>query len=389
MSPRRATILLLAVIYLGFFSLGLPDGAFGVAWPEMYPALKLPIGLAGTITTTVTLLSALSGFASGAVIARLRTGPVVLTSCALTGLALLAYSYAQGAVWLFAAAVPLGLGAGGVDAGLNGYVARHYRARHMNWLHACWGVGATSGPLILGALIAREQGWRDGYRFVGATQLALALVFLISLRLWNAVPERTSTGDEGDAARKRPTLTANTFAGWLSPSLFMLYGAVEITVGVWAGSILVVGRGFSPTTAAIATAAYYGSITVGRVLVGFVVERWGNRRLVGGGAGLALVGGILFALGATPMGAVCSLVMVGLGFAPVYPGLMHEVPNRFAPAAAQTVIGRQSGAAYIGAAILPAVSGLLAAHSLAAIPWVIAGGIAVLIAGIRTLDRRT
>lgn len=389
MDQRRSTLLLLAVIYVGFFSLGLPDGSFGVAWPAMYPALDLPIGLAGTITTTVTLLSALSGFASGAIIARFRTGPVVLLSCGLTSLGLWIIFGAQTAAWLFFAAIPLGLGAGAVDAGLNGYVARHYRARHMNWLHACWGVGATCGPLLLGAALARSDGWREGYRWLGATQLGLVFVFLLSLRLWNAVPERASAPAHASTATRIPTLSANSFAGWLSPALFALYAAIELTVGVWAGTILVAGRGLSPASAALATAAYYGAITVGRVGIGFVADRWGNRRLISAGASVALIGGGLFALVDSAAGALGALLLIGLGFAPIYPGLMHEVPNRFAPEAAQVVIGRQSGAAYVGAALLPAATGLLAAQALAAIPWVIAGGIAVLILGLRTLDRKT
>lgn len=384
---RRSSLLLLVVIYFGFFSLGLPDGSFGVAWPAMHPELRLPIGLAGTITTVVTLLSALSGFAGGAVIARFRTGPVALVSCALTGIALLAFAQARGAVWLFVAAVPLGLGAGAVDTGLNGFVARHYSARHMNWLHACWGGGALCGPLVMGSALAGAGGWRDGYRLIGAAQLTLAVVFLLSLRLWRIVPKRSKAEcPEGTSAR-RPTLSAGSFAGWLSAVLFVIYAAVEGTLGVWAGSILVSGRGLSPTTAAVATATYYGAITLGRVLIGFVVNRWGNRRLVSVGAGLALAGCALFAVSASSGTATAALLLTGLGFAPVYPCLMHEVPNRFASEAAPVVIGRQSGAAYLGAAFLPAAAGLLAAHSITGIPWLVAGGIVALIVGIRTLDR--
>lgn len=387
MDTRRSSLLLLVVIYFGFFSLGLPDGSFGVAWPAMHPELRLPIGLAGTITTVVTLLSALSGFAGGAVIARFRTGPVALVSCALTGIALVAVSQAQGAAWLFIAAVPLGLGAGAVDTGLNGFVARHYSARHMNWLHACWGGGALCGPLIMGSALAGAGGWRDGYRLIGAAQLTLAVVFLLSLRLWRIVPELSPAETSEGNSRRRPTLSAGSLAGWLSAGLFVIYAAVEGTLGVWAASILVSGRGFSATTAALGTATYYGAITVGRVLIGFVVNRWGNRRLVNAGAGLALAGCALFAVSGSPGLATGALLLTGLGFAPVYPCLMHEVPNRFAPEAAPVVIGRQSGAAYLGAAFLPAAAGLLAAHSITGIPWLVAGGILALIVGIRTLDR--
>lgn len=235
----------------------------------MHPELRLSIGLAGTITTVVTLLSALSGFAGGAVIARFGTGPVALVSCALTGLALIAVSQARGAAWLFVAAVPLGLGAGAVDMGLNGFVARHYSAQHMNWLHACWGGGALCGPLIMGYALAGAGGWRDGYRLIGAGQLMLAAVFLLTLRLWRIVPEVSPAGAAAAISGRRPTLSAGSFAGCLSAVLFMIYVAVEGTLGVWAESILVAGRGLTPTTA-----TYFGAITLGRVLIGFVVNRW-------------------------------------------------------------------------------------------------------------------
>ncbi len=379
---------LLAVIYVGFVSLGLPDGTVGVAWPAIYPDLGLAVGLAGTITLVVTVLAGASGFASGHIVGRFGTGPVVLVSCALTGSALLIVGSADGFAWLLAAAVPLGLGAGAVDAGLNSYVARHYSGRHMNWLHACWGVGATAGPLVMAQALATAGGWRAGYLRLGCAQLALAALFLLTLRLWDRVPPR-STPHATSAARRAPTLGADTFAGWLAPAIFALYAAVELTAGLWAGTILVVGRGFTAELAAPLTAAYYAAITGGRIGVGFVVERWGNRPLVAAGTGLALLGALLFAGTTSTAASAIALVLFGLGLAPVYPCLMHEVPRRFAPEAAPVVIGRQSGAASLGAAVLPAAAGAIAQQSLATIPWVLVASLVILIASIRRLDRLT
>lgn len=386
---RHPSRLLLPVIYLGFISLGLPDGTLGVAWPAVYPELRLPIGLAGTITIIVTLLAGLSGFNSGRIIARFRTGPVVLLSCVLTGSALLAIAQAPSLVWILAAAVPLGLGAGAVDAGLNGFVARHYSGRHMNWLHACWGVGASTGPLVMGLALSSASGWRGGYLFIAGVQLSLALLFLLTLGLWSTVPERAITGDAAAPSDHLPTMPANSPAGILSPAIFALYAGIEATAGLWVASILIVGRGFNPATAALCTAGFYGAITGGRILVGFIVERCGNRRLVSLGTFLALVGAAVFVGATSTWPAAGALVVMGLGLAPVYPGLMHEVPRRFAPAAAQTVIGRQSGAANLGVAILPAAAGWLAQHSLALIPWVLVAAILLLLAAIRRLDRLT
>lgn len=386
-APRTAFFLLL-VIYAGFISLGLPDGTLGVAWPAMAKELELPIGAAGAITIVTTLLSGLSGFASGRIIGRFGTGPVVLTSCALTAAALLAISRAAGLPWLVAVAVPLGLGAGAVDAGLNGYVARHYSGRHMNWLHASWGIGATTGPLVMGEALASSHSWRGGYLALGMAQLGLAVLFLVTMRLWSLVPERAAHAVE-EGMDRAPTTPANSFAGWLSPALFALYAALEMSVGLWAASVLVIARDFSAERAAWCAAGFYGAITAGRVLVGFVVDRVGNRRVVALGATVALGGATLFIFAKTEWLAALALGAIGVGFAPIYPGLMHEVPRRFAPAAAQTVIGRQSGTAYLGMALLPAALGWLAQRSLESLPLVIAGGALVLVLGIRRLDRLT
>ncbi|WP_069963080.1 MFS transporter [Lacunisphaera limnophila] len=388
MDPQRRSLLLLLIIYLGYISLGLPDGTLGVAWPAIYPELKLPLGLAGTIMTIGTVLTGLAGFSSGWIISRWRTGPVVFASGLLTASGMFILSQAQGALWLYAAAIPLGLGAGAVDAGLNGYVARHYSGRHMNWLHACWGIGATSGPFVIGWALGSGQGWRGGYLLIAGVQYGLALLFLLTLGLWAKVPEIRAASGHG-AEGRLPMMPANSLAGWLSPVIFALYVAVECTTGLWAGTVLVVRRGISPETAALCIAGFFGSLTVGRILVGFVVERWGNRRLVGLGCWTALAGFILFGFATNVPLATLALAIAGFGLAPIYPGLMHEVPRRFAPEAVQTVIGRQSGGASFGAAVLPALAGWVAQLALPAVPWLILGVMVGLMASIRYLNRIT
>lgn len=394
MQVSRASFLLLPVIYLGFISLGLPDGTFGVAWPRMYQVLDAPIGIAGTLVLVGTLLSATSSFNSARIIARFHTGPVVMLSGALTATGLLLFAHARNVWWLWLAAVPLGLGAGAVDAGLNAYVARHYSGRHMNWLHACWGIGATCGPLLMTQAIAAGAGWRAGFLILGMVQLSLALVFLVTLRLWDAVPARTLPAAIANAAgpnpRGPPTTEANSEAGWLSPVIFAFYVAVEGTTGLWAGSILVIARDLPQGPVGICVTAYYGSITGGRILVGFLVDRWGARRLVTAGLVLAMIGGALFITARTVPVAAAALVLLGLGFAPVYPCLMHEVPRRFAARAAMTVIARQSGAAYLGGAFMPAIAGWLAETvSLPSITWAVATGILLLATAVRRLNAIT
>ena len=389
MTYSRSARILLPIIYLGFISLGLPDGTLGVSWPPLHTELDIPIGFAGTILLIATLLSGTAAFSSSRLITRFGTGPIVLVSCVLTGSALMLVSHAQNLYWLLVAAIPLGVGAGAVDAGLNGYVARHYSGRHMNWLHACWGIGATSGPLIMAAALSSGGGWRAGYFAIASAQLSLAVLFLLTLRLWNNVPERpTDTGTELHFDQL-PKAGANSPAGWLSAGIFLIYVAIEMTIGLWATSILVVARGVPQESAAICAAAYYASITFGRIGIGFVVDRVGNRRAVRIGITLAIIGASLFAFANSTPTAALALVMLGLGLAPIYPCLMHEVPRRFTPDAVQIVIGRQSGAAAFGGATLPAMGGWIAEYSLNGIAWIVVAGMFVMLGAIRRLDQIT
>jgi MFS family permease len=379
---------LLGLITLAFLSLGLPDGSFGVAWPRMHLDLGLPLGVAGVLTTSVTLLAGVSGFLSGRILVRWGTGPIVAGSCFLTGAALLVAAGAQGAVGLAAAGVCLGCGAGAVDAGLNGYVARHYTVRHMNWLHACWGMGAAAGPLAVGWALAAGHGWRLAYVVLGGLQLSLAVALWFARPLWAAVPAHDP------AARRRhtgggPPLDARSAAGWISPALLFLYAALELSAGVWAASVLVVGRGATPGDAAFATAAYYGAITGGRLLAGWLGGERDPGQTLPAAVLLALVGAVTFALAPAPWVATAGLLALGLGFAPLYPTLMHEIPARFRPEDTPVLVARQTGAAYLGAAGVPAAAGLLAAKHLTILPWLLAGGVLVLLAGLRILEART
>ncbi|MFM8359528.1 MAG: MFS transporter [Verrucomicrobiota bacterium] len=380
---------LLPVIYLGFISIGLPDGAFGVAWPRMHRDLHVRVELAGTMLVFVTLLSAASSLASGTLLGRFGTGRVVFASCLLTAGAQWIVSQAQGLGWLVAAALPLGLGAGAVDAGLNGHVARHYSGRHMNWLHAAWGLGATGGPLLVNWAITHQGSWRPGYLIAAIFQTLLALLFLATLGAWPR-PAGTpghSSNSSNPGVRFGPA-TANSAAGFLSVGAFGLYVASETTLGLWAGSVLVVSRGLSQETAGAGVAAYFGAITAGRVLVGFVADRWGNRRLIRAGLLLALIGTLLLAVSPGGVLPCLALALAGLGLAPVYPSLMHETPRRFTALAAPVVIGRQTSAAYLGAAVLsPAVGALARVTSLESACWMAAGGVLALLLVVGRLDR--
>jgi len=351
---------LLSLIYLAFVSLGLPDGVLGVAWTGMRLDLNQPLASLGLVTIVLTIASATCTLFAGYLLNKLGTGPVVMVSGFLTGLALLGISFAPSFGWLLVLAIPLGLGAGAVDAGLNHFVAAHYSSRHMNWLHGCWGIGATLGPLIMGAALLTPTGWQGGYQAIASLQLALALVLWLALPLWkleNAKPPPETT-DDAASATTRPVAALAT---WLAPLAFLLYVAAEAGTGLWAASILVNSRHTSAATAGLWVSFFFGAITAGRFGVGLVANRLGNRRLIRLGILTAAAGAAVFAVPTLPAPlSLLGLIIMGLGCAPIYPSMMHETARRFPPDITARVIGRQVGFAYLGGAGVPAVCGVLA-----------------------------
>ena len=357
---KSPSYLLLAMIYLAFIALGLPDSMLGVAWPTMRSNLSLPLEALGLLTLLLTLLSALSSFASGPLTRKMGTGPLVVVSTLATAGALWVISGSSNFTWLLAAAIPLGLGAGGVDSSLNSYVARHYSGRHMNWLHSFWGVGATVGPLVMTAALVNTT-WRGGYQWIALAQLVLALVLLATLPLWKRNRHRSeSLGDPKDPEGRIPL---KSWATWLSTGIYALYVTAEFSVGLWSNSLLVESRGLVPALSGVWIATYYGSIMGGRMLVGLVVNRWGNRNLISLGLGVSLLGALLLIFPGSIYFNLAGLILLGLGFAPIYPCLMHETPRRFTSEASPVVMGRQVGAAYLGAAIFPGLLGWFMART--------------------------
>lgn len=385
-----AHILLLAIIYMAFISLGLPDGVLGVAWPSMRPDLGQPLEAVGLITITGTACMIVSSFLAGTVVKKIGTGVLVTLSGFLTGLALLGFSWAPSFTWLLVLAVPLGLGAGAVDAGLNHFVAAHYSSRHMNWLHGCWGIGASTGPLIMGMALAGTGGWMAGYRILGSMQLTLAVLLLLTLPLWrreHATPPADAEGKTAEQGFK----PVRTMALWLAPLGFLFYVAAEMGTGLWTASILVNDRHVDPVTAGVWVSAFFGSITVGRFAIGIIAARLGNRRLVRLGVVVAMCGAVLFAIPQWPsVFSLVGLVLMGLGCAPIYPSLMHETSRRFPPNVAPVVIGRQVAFAAVGGSIMPAACGLLASYvGLSVVMPVVAVLLLLLLCITEALNRMT
>ena len=293
--------LLLAVIYLAFISLGLPDSLLGAAWPSIYPELNVPVSYAGAISMTIAAGTIVSSLMSERLTRRFGTGLVTAVSVAMTAAALFGFSISGGFAMLIVFAIPYGLGAGSVDASLNNYVALHYASRHMSWLHCMWGVGASVGPLIMSAALTAGRGWQSGYRDISYIQLGLTLILLISLPLW----KKPQSAHEGETARALSLREIVSIRGAKEVMLcFFCYCALEQTAGLWAGSYLVLTRGVDAETAASFAGLYFIGITAGRAVNGFMTLRFSDRSLVRAGEVLIAVGTLV---PASAEGRACGL----------------------------------------------------------------------------------
>ncbi|MBN7811206.1 MFS transporter [Algoriphagus sp. H41] len=350
-------LLLLLVIYLAFISLGLPDSLLGSAWPAMFGELGVPVDYAGIISMIVAAGTVVSSLLSGKTISRFGVAAVTTASVAMTALALLRFSYSQHFAFLCLLAIPLGLGAGSVDAALNNYVALHYKARHMNWLHSFWGVGAAIGPIIVAGHLAKGHTWSDGYQTVAWIQLALVLILLASLPLWVKSKVTEQDNYEERSASRSSLLSLPGLKQALL--VFFCYCSIEATFGLWGASYLVFERKMDADQAARLVSLYYLGITLGRFLSGFLTRFFSNRQLVYLGQGVIGLGILLLAL---PHSATLfpGFLLVGLGCAPIFPSLLHETPANFGEKHSQAIMGMQMASAYVGITLMPFLFGKLA-----------------------------
>lgn len=351
--------LLLALIYVSFISLGLPDSLLGSAWPQMQESLGVSLSLGGVISFLITASTILSSLMSHRVIQRFGTGGVTMCSVAMTALALLGFSLSDSFLVLCLWAIPYGLGAGSVDAALNNFVALHCKAKHMSWLHCFWGIGATGGPYIMGLCLSRGMGWQAGYRTISFLQMALTLILLLSLPLWKKQELPLSGGEtvrpqtpQWRKLLKRPGVKAALTA-------FFFYSALELTTGLWGSSYMVAVRGISPETAAKWISLFYLGITAGRFFSGFLTLRFSDDTMVRLGEGTAIVGIILLLLPLHNLFLCVGLILTGLGRAPIYPSLLHATPQRFGKSLSQSLMGTQMAISYLGSTTMPPVSGFL------------------------------
>lgn len=358
---------LLVIIYISFISLGLPDSILGSIWPRMQADLGAGLALAGYISMTITAGTVVSSVCSDYMVRRFGTGRVTAVSVLMTALGLAGFALAPNAAWLFLCAIPLGLGAGSVDAALNNFVALHYEARHMNWLHCFWGIGASVGPVIVSVTLRCGGVWRTGYAIIAGLQGILCAVLFLGLPLWKRAAQRPAVAerstDAGDSAAKKGGVLAALRQPGVVPVLggFVFYCAAENTGGLWGASFLHGCFGLSAADSAIASTLYFGAITVGRSLAGFAASRLSDKALIRLGQLVALAGIAVIVLAPAAWVAMAGIALLGLGFAPIYPSMLHVTPVRFGAAQSQAVMGLEMAFAYVGSTCFPPLFGMLAA----------------------------
>ena len=354
--------LLLAIIYLSFISLGLPDALLGAAWPNIYVDLQTSVSYAGIIFMIISAGTVVSSLMSDRLTYYLGTGKLTAISVGMTAIALFGFSTSNSFLMLCLWAVPYGLGAGSIDASLNNYVALHYEGYHMSWLHCMWGVGATVGPYVMGYMLSGGHSWTSGYRIIAMLQVGLTLVLFLSLPLWKE-RRNVKNGEEAATGEVLSLGEVLKIPGVKEIMVtFFCYCALEQTTGLWASSYLVMYKGVAPDMAASFASMFFIGITVGRAVNGFMTLKFNDNQLIRLGQ-MIVAAGILAML--LPLGNTVSLVgfvLIGLGCAPIYPCIIHSTPENFGADKSQAVIGVQMASAYVGNIVMPPLFGVIAEH---------------------------
>lgn len=379
--------LLLAVIYLSFISLGLPDSLLGAAWPTMSTTLNAPLSWAGGISMTISAGTIISALVSDRMTLRFGAGKVTACSVGVTALALIGFSFAPNYWVLILLAIPYGLGAGCVDAAINNYVAVHYSSRHMSWLHGMWGLGALIGPYIMSYAIGRQQGWQWGYRYIGFLQIALTVIIALSIPLWisrkaaasKAEEDAPVSVDDGGVIesveeKRKPLglLGVLRLAGAKQILvMFLCYCAVEQTCILWASSYMVHANHIDAVQATQFAALFFIGITAGRFLSGVLTMKFSDPMMIRLGQLLLGIGIVLLFIPTSSVWpTLVAFVILGFGCAPIYPCVIHSTPGYFGADKSQAIVGVQMAFAYIGAMLMPALFGLLAQYwSIRLLPW--------------------
>ena len=352
--------LLIVIIYMSFISLGLPDSLLGSGWPVMHAELGVPVSYAGIIAAVISVGTIMSSIMSARFTKKFGTAIVTIISVLLTAIALIGFSFADKYYMLVLIAIPYGLGAGGVDAALNNYVALNYSSRHMSWLHASWGIGATISPYIMSLCLTNGLGWHMGYRTIGIIQSIFVLILVSSIPLWK---KSSSVKETENSVKVLTTKEAIKLPGVLLMIVaFFCYYTIESTAGQWASSYMEACRNVSAEVAAKFTSYFYFGITGGRILNGFIANKFSDRTMIRAGIIIMLTGTLLIILPLSNTFALIGLIIIGLGCAPVYPSIIHSIPDNFGEENSQSLVGLQMAGAYSAGIIMPPLFGIIAEH---------------------------
>lgn len=381
------SLCLLAVIYLAFISLGLPDSLLGAGWPTMQTALGVPLSYMGIVSMIISGGTICSSLFSERITRRFATKTVTAVSVLMTAIALFGFSVSSEFWMLCLWGIPYGLGAGSVDAALNNYIALHYKARHMSWLHCFWGVGTIISPYIMRYALF-HSGWKQGYRLVGFIQLGIVMVLFLTLPLWK-IHKKPGNSGKGHpllglfGAMKIPGVPALLFG-------FFAYCAAEATAMLWTSSYLAGVRGVTKEEAAAFGALFFIGITAGRFLSGLVSDKLGDIRMIYLGTAISFVGiACVFLPVKSDIFSIAGFIIYGFGCAPVYPSIIHATPAHFGKENSQAIIGIQMASAYVGSTFMPPVFGMLANYTgLRLMPFYLAFFMILLLLMIRLTEKQ-
>lgn len=352
--------LLLALIYVCFISLGLPDSLLGSAWPVLHKEISVPISFAGIISATIFVGTILSSLFSDKLLHKFGAGRVTAVSVVMTALGLFGFFISNKFWMLILWAIPYGLGAGGVDAILNNYVALHFKPQHMSWLHCMWGVGASISPYIMSFSLVHLESWNYGYLIVSVIQAVLSVIIFISIPIWK---KGNKVEGQDEEIKTQPLSFKEIFSikgAIFCFLMFFCYCSMELTTSLWASTYLVQKWDFSPEMAAGYASMFYIGITFGRFINGFLAMKLSDRFLIRMGVAIIAVGiGLLF-LPFHSTFALIGFIVIGLGCAPIYPCIIHMTPDVFGKDKSQAMIGVQMAFAYIGFLVMPPLFGIIA-----------------------------
>ena len=380
--------LLIAIIYISFVSLGLPDALLGASWPMMQAEFAVPVSYAGGISLIIAIGTVISSLMADRLIKWMNSGKITAISTAVTAMALFGFSVSREFWQLCLWAIPYGLGAGCVDAALNNYVAIHYASRHMSWLHCMWGLGASIGPYIMGAALAGGMDWSSGYGVICIVQLVLAAALFFTLPMWKT----GSSNASADAPRK--PLTMKQILGLKGAKEVMLaffcYCGLEQCCILWGSSYFVLVNGLDEETAASLASIFMLGLTFGRFVSGFVTYKLNDTNMIRLGEGIIVAGILAMVLPLGTWATIIGMALMGLGCAPIYPCIIHSTPDHFSEENSQAIIGVQMASAYVGICVIPPVFGVIANHIGAnLLPGYLAAVLAVMILMSEALKRKT